>query len=713
MMFGMAALAGTAAGSVQVGTFSADVTPPIGSIAPYGMGADFNRVTDPLFAKGIVLIAPGQPAIVLCAIDWVTLSDDGFDAFREALAEAAGTEPQRVAVQCVHQHGAPAGGLGTEKLAAEFGAGGLHLDVEFTREAIARTAAAVSRAVSEAVPATHVGVGKGMVERVASNRRIIGRDGKLEHWRGSGPPRNPLLFELPEGLIDPHLRVVGIWSGETPVAALAYYAVHPMSAYGDGELSADFVGVARDLRDAAVPGLTNIFFNGGGGNLAPGKYNTDGIGSRRELGERLAAGWKAAWDEAAGARVPLTADAVAWRFVPVQLPLKANLTEEWLLERLRNPAVAPLERVFHAEDLMFVRRNSGDALIELSRLTLGPAEIIHYPGEPFVEYQLAAQQMRPDRFVCFAGFGEYGPGYISTEIGHFQGGFEAERWCRTAAGAERVLLDATRELLDAPPRPQLPAVAPAGASPYVQAVLEDRPTAYFRLNETSVETGLRDSSNAGLKPGAFYGHPSFGDAGPVEKDAASVRFDGQTAWALASTTVANVATGADFSVEVWARAAAARFETMAWFAGRRSPDGFIFGPDVRREGGRTIQGISAWILDDRGRTDASVRSPELPDSFAADAWNHYVLTYDSQADTGVIYLNGDVLVSRQGILAATGGRRSPQAMINLVIGRDDAMPRRFGNGWLGEVAVYNHVLPAERVSRRFRIGTDWHNEERP
>lgn len=98
--------------------------------------------------------------------------------------------------------------------------------------------------------------------------------------------------------------------------------------------------------------------------------------------------------------------------------------------------------------LLFVRRNAGAAPIELSRLTLGPAEIVHYPGEPFIEYQLAAQAMRPDRFVCFAGFGDYGPGYISTEIGHFQGGFEAERWCRTAPGAERVLLEATRQLLD-------------------------------------------------------------------------------------------------------------------------------------------------------------------------------------------------------------------------------------------------------------------------
>ncbi|OPZ29813.1 MAG: hypothetical protein BWZ02_00924 [Lentisphaerae bacterium ADurb.BinA184] len=691
---------------VRVATFAADVTPPLDSVAPYGMGKPFNRVTDPLEARGIVILPEGQPAIVLCALDWVSVSDDGYDGFREALAAAAGTSAQRVAVQVVHQHGAPAGGIGTERLAAEHGLAGLHVDLAFTREAIARTAEAARQAVGRAVAATHVGVGKGRVERVASTRRIIGDDGKMKHWRGSGPARDPLMFELPEGLIDPDVRLVGIWNGETPVAALAYYATHPMSFYGDGELSADFAGMARRLRDAAVPGILHIYFNGGGGNLAAGKYNTKGLGSRAELAQRLADGMAAAWEEAVANRAPLTGESVAWRFLPVRLPLKANLTEERLLALVANPNLDRLERVFWAEDLVFVRRNGGAAPVELSRLTLGPAEILHYPGEPFVEYQLAAQRMRPDRFVCFAGYGEYGPAYISTEIGHFQGGFETERWCRTSAAAERVLLDATRDLLEAPPRAVVPAVVAAGAGPYARAVLEDCPMAYFRLGEADITAGMHDSSDAGLEPGAFYGRATPGEPGALAGDSdTAVRFDGGSGWGLASTTLANVAVKASFSVEAWARSATPRFETLAWFAGRRGPDGFLFGPDVRREGDRVIQGISGWIIDDRGNTDASVRSKPLPDGFEAAAWHHYALTYDAESDTAVIYLDGVPLASRGRLLAETGGRRSPEAMINLVVGRDDAMPHRFGNGWLDEIAVYDRALPPERVRLRHALGT--------
>ncbi len=444
---------------LMIATFEADVTPPVGSVAPYGMNHAtnhrFTHVTDPLYAKGLVILPEGQQPIVLCAMDWVSLSDAGYDGLREALAAAVTTTPQRVAVQVVHQHGAPAGGIGTELLAAQYGAGGLHVDVPFTLDAIARVGAAAGAALAQAVSATHVGVGKGRVEQVASNRRFIGNDGRILHWRGSGPyPDRTWLYDLPEGRIDPYVRIVALWNGDTPVAALTYYATHPMSFYGNGEISADFVGMARNTRDEALPGIKHIYFNGGGGNIAAGKYNYGpGAASRPDLAARLAEGMRLAWEEALAARQPVTAADTAWRFLPVRLPLKPDRSESQL-ETLLASASDKFDKTYYAEALVFARRNAGAALIELSRLTLGPAEIVHYPGEPFIEYQLASQQMRPDRFVCFAGFGEYGPVYISTEVGHAQGGFETEGWCHTSAQVERVLLETTRQLLEAPsPRP--------------------------------------------------------------------------------------------------------------------------------------------------------------------------------------------------------------------------------------------------------------------
>ena len=74
--------------------------------------------------------------------------------------------------------------------------------------------------------------------------------------------------------------------------------------------------------------------------------------------------------------------------------------------------------------------------------------MLHLPGELFVEYQLAAQKMRPDLFVAMAAYGDYGPGYIGTEIAYSQGGYETSpRASLVAPGVEKVLMDTIGRLL--------------------------------------------------------------------------------------------------------------------------------------------------------------------------------------------------------------------------------------------------------------------------
>src|SRR3954451_3979350 len=82
------------AGSLKVGVFAVDASPPIGSPLAYD---PTKEVVHPLSCRGVVLIGAGRP-IVLCAIDWIGIANDGQVEFRRALAEASGTEPGRVAV---------------------------------------------------------------------------------------------------------------------------------------------------------------------------------------------------------------------------------------------------------------------------------------------------------------------------------------------------------------------------------------------------------------------------------------------------------------------------------------------------------------------------------------------------------------------------------------------------------------------------------------
>ena len=82
----------------------------------------------------------------------------------------------------------------------------------------------------------------------------------------------------------------------SPVAALSVYATHPMSYYGGGEVSADFVGLARRRRQAESPGVFQVYLSGCSGNVTAGKYNDGSPGIRPALAERLYRGMLGAWE---------------------------------------------------------------------------------------------------------------------------------------------------------------------------------------------------------------------------------------------------------------------------------------------------------------------------------------------------------------------------------------------------------------------------------
>ena len=86
-------------------------------------------------------------------------------------------------------------------------------------------AEAVRASLKFAKPVTHLGFGKAKVEKVASNRRILGEDGKVAIIRWS-KSTDSLAIAAPEGLIDPWLKSVSFWDGDSPIAVLTYYATH-------------------------------------------------------------------------------------------------------------------------------------------------------------------------------------------------------------------------------------------------------------------------------------------------------------------------------------------------------------------------------------------------------------------------------------------------------------------------------------------------------
>lgn len=445
--FGVAVVAATvslAADSLRLATFDLDVTPPIGSHLAYDPVT--NHWDLGLRARGIVLIGSGEP-IVLCAVDWIGIGNEGHDAFRAAVAEGAGTSMSRVAVHTLHQHDAPDCDFGAEQLLKKAGVDPLNYEGTFARNVLVRLKGSVQESLKTAQPVSHLGLGTALVSKVASNRRIMGPDGKVRAVRYTACP-DPLLRAEPEGTIDPQLSLVSFWNGTNAVAVLSYYAVHPQSYYRTGIPNPDFPGVARFLRQLAVPGALHVHFNGAGGNLGAGKYNDGSHENRRILAERLADGMRRAWEDTK--REPIAASDVGWKIEPVLLPAAPHLKTEQLKARLKARDAA-FFLAGGAAQLSWLQRCEAKHKIDVTCLTLGPARLLHLPGELFVEYQLAAKAARPDRFVAMAAYGDYGPGYIGTEIAYSQGGYETgPNASNVAPQVEGVLMGAIRKLLEVP-----------------------------------------------------------------------------------------------------------------------------------------------------------------------------------------------------------------------------------------------------------------------
>ena len=445
LLVGLAVLFGSVnlatADTLRVGVFDVDASPPVGSPLAYD---PTKGVLIPLSCRGIVIAGAEKP-IVLCAVDWIGIGNAGQTVFRESLAVAAGTDASHVAVHTLHQHDAPTCDFSTEEMLEKYGLNGKWSDAGWNRVVIQRAAEAVKQALATAQPITHVGLGSGLIEKVASNRRIQGPDGKVIHIRWTAT-KDPKVAAFPAGIIDPQLKMISFWNGEKAVAALTYYATHPQSYYRTGLANPDFPGMARNSRQEATK-VPHIHFNGAGGNIGAGKWNDGSKGNRQVLADRVAAGMKLAWENTK--KSPVAAGDVGWNVVPVVLPVGKHVVEKDLLKILEDEKQTTFTRWFAAKDLIWLRRCQSGDTIDISCLTIKNARVLHMPGELFVEYQLNAQKLRPNLFVAMAAYGDYAPGYIGTKVAYGQGGYEAsDRASKVSPEVEGVLMDAVRRLLN-------------------------------------------------------------------------------------------------------------------------------------------------------------------------------------------------------------------------------------------------------------------------
>jgi hypothetical protein len=223
---------------------------------------------------------------------------------------------------------------------------------------------------------------------------------------------------------------------------------------------------------------------------------------------------------------------------------------------------------------------------------------------------------------------------------------------------------------------------------YAQAVLADDPVAYWRLDEASGEVA-RDFSGHG-NDATYIGGVHAGTAGAIAGDPdTAATFDGATGYLDAGDRFA-FAGSQPFSVEAWVRPA-----SMQGYGGIFSREDTAGGPPSEGYLGFVSPGDGVYgfqRLD--GNSLTSVNSMSVANGAHYD---HVVATYDGNVMT--LYVNGVAEAMETASFPIAG------ATHDFVVGAEVGGAEDFFEGALDEVAVYEHVLSANRVSAHYLVGT--------
>ena len=263
----------------------------------------------------------------------------------------------------------------------------------------------------------------------------------------------------PEGLIDPFLTALTLFDGNRPIVTVNHYATHPMSHYGEGRVSSDFCGLARARRRADEPACLQIFVNGCAGNIGAGKYNDGSPQAKAGLIQRM----YEAMADASSRTTPQPLDRLPCSETQMRLPVREDpgFTHDDCMTALQSGTGALKRKTLddamrHGKIMSRDMRHTTLALqwreraadpINVPTLDFGLAKMILLPGEPFIEFQLAAQAEATGQPVIVVGYSNGGPGYICTDIAYDQGGYESNLPAYTGRGAETVVRDTLRQAL--------------------------------------------------------------------------------------------------------------------------------------------------------------------------------------------------------------------------------------------------------------------------
>jgi hypothetical protein len=389
--------------NLRAAAASIDITPPAGTPIA-GHVRNYNGVRGALHAV-VLLLDDGRTRAAIVTLDLVESGSGITEAFRSAIAEAAGVREANILVAAAHNHSGP----------------GWLANPEWNRKVIRDVTAAVAAAAKDMRP-VNVGYGEDRIDFNINRRKLIGG--------------RAVVRLNPDGPCDKRVKVLRFDDGRSldPLAVLMHCVCHPcVHTWGDKysppypqgypRASADFPGEAKAFVEKVYNGRAKaLFLQGCAGDIRPNlpgfPYRCGDEADIRWIGRNLGCAATRAADRSV-VREELAKRATAY---PIRCATK-------------------LVELPPAKGAKMVR-------CELQALKVGPFLFLTLPGEPFVEYGFRLEKAIADRAIpIIVGYANGSIGYICTAQAHKEGGYEPNN-SQSGPGAEEVLIAESLRLAD-------------------------------------------------------------------------------------------------------------------------------------------------------------------------------------------------------------------------------------------------------------------------
>ena len=382
--------------AMRAGVERIDITPPTGHpMGGYGARKGVSQGNlDPIYAQVLVL-DDGRFPVALVTLDLVGLfRQEDMEAVRLRVRSSVGI--QGVIFVSSHTHSGPV----------------MTSIPESYKKALDQIGTGIETAYKKRVEA-RIGTGWGTVQIGANRRYVPPASLAVMLWRNE-----TRISTFP---VDPTVGVIRLdRSDGTALAVLVNYACHPVVLGPDNlDYSADFPGEMRKTIEAALPGSTAFFLQGGAGNINPYYDKTpriqNAVALMRATGRRLG-------QEVLRVSRNITARA------PASPEVKLSVAEMQFAPRYDPDKMMALLKKRYGERIPSrrLRRFTHGALAPVTTLLVNrELAFVGMPGEPFVEFQLYLRAHSPLPNSYFLGYCNGSFGYIPTIAAAVRGAYGA------------------------------------------------------------------------------------------------------------------------------------------------------------------------------------------------------------------------------------------------------------------------------------------------